>query len=237
MTDHDPAATATSPDQLRWVRRGVFLAILAIGWLFIFWQNRFYLNAPVVFVCLGFLAVLAAIYTLWRTGVVAVADEAPGDDSTWLRPLGARGELEHEKRTLLKAIKEAEFDRDMGKLSKADADAMIAMYRARAIETIKELDKLAAGAAGSVREQIDRELKARLEIDAKTGKGAGGDAARDKRADKQANKQANNQRAAEAAPAADPAAAASADDAQPSDRAGAPIADADADASAKEATP
>ncbi|CAN5794030.1 hypothetical protein BH11MYX3_BH11MYX3_35350 [soil metagenome] len=156
------------PDPLRWVKRIAAVAILLIGWLFILWTYRFHVTAPAVFVCIGFLAIEVAVYNLFRTGAQAVAEE-DATDSTWGRPLGAKGELEREKKTLLKAIKEAEFDREMGKLSKVDADEMIGLYRARAIEVIKELDKL-GGTPGTVREQIEREVKARLEIEARTRK-------------------------------------------------------------------
>ncbi len=156
------------PDPLRWVKRIVAVAILLFGWLFILWTYRFHVTAPAVFVCIGFFAIEVAIYNLFRTGAQAVAEEDE-TDSTWGRPLGAKGELEREKKTLLKAIKEAEFDREMGKLSKIDADEMIGLYRARAIEVIKEIDKLGS-TAGTVREQIEREVKARLEIEARTKK-------------------------------------------------------------------
>ena len=165
------AAPARPPDPLVWIRRGAALSIQVTGWLFILWQNKFHVSAPAVFVCLGYLAVVSSVYALWRTGVTAVVEEDDDGtelDSTWGRPLGAQGELEREKRTLLKAIKEAEFDREMGKLSPADAEEMIKIYRARAIDVIKDLDKLEAGAAGTVREQIEREVKARLELEGKT---------------------------------------------------------------------
>jgi len=166
----------SNADPMKWIRRGVYLAALVIGWLFILWQNKFFISAPAVFVCLGYLAVVSTVYALWRTGVVAVTEEE-GGDSTWGRSLGAVGELEREKKTLLKAIKEAEFDREMGKLSKSDADEMIGIYRARAIEVIRELDNLETGAAGTVREQIEREVRARLEIETKTKKLADDEAA------------------------------------------------------------
>lgn len=165
-----------SPDTMRWVRRGVAIASLVIGWLFIIWQNHFRLTAPTVFVCLGHLALIATIYNLWRTGAAAVESSEDDDDSTWAKPAGARGELEREKRTLLKAIKEAEFDRDMGKLSQRDADDMIRGYRARAIEVIKEIDLLGRGGAGTVREQILREVRARVQLDGKAAKARPGKA-------------------------------------------------------------
>ena len=159
-----------SSDTMRWTRRGVAIAILVLGWLFIVWQNHFRLTAPTVFVCLGYLAVIATIYNLWRTGAAAVDSSEDEGDSTWAKPAGALGELEREKRTLLKAIKEAEFDRDMGKLSQRDADDMIRGYRARAIEVIKEIDLLGHGGIGTVREQILREIRARVQLDGKAAK-------------------------------------------------------------------
>jgi hypothetical protein len=156
-------------DPMRWVLRGVAGGTLVLGWLFILWQNNFHVTVPVVVIGVAYLAVIATIANLWRVGTAAVApeDDSPG---AWARPVGARVELEKEKKTLLKAIKEAEFDHEMGKLSKADADELIRMYRARAIEVIKELDRLEAGQAGSTREQIEREVHARLALDAKASK-------------------------------------------------------------------
>jgi len=102
-------------------------------------------------------------------GAAAVAPEDASAEA-WARPVGPRDFLEKEKKTLLKAIKEAEFDHQMGKLSQRDADEMIRGYRIRAIEVIKEIDRLGSGAADSVREQILREVRARIQLDAKPGK-------------------------------------------------------------------
>ena len=164
---------ARERDPVRWlITRGIVFVILVIGWTFIVWQNKFHITAPTFFVCVGYLAVVMTIVNLWRTGAAAMSTEDLGE---WARPQGERGELEREKRTLLKAIKEAEFDHEMGKLSKADADAMIQMYRARAIEVIKQLEQfenidMNVDPAGrplgqlSVRDQIAREVKLRLEL-------------------------------------------------------------------------
>jgi colicin import membrane protein len=139
-------------------------ALLVIGWAFILIQNSFHLTAPVVFVCLGYGAGVASVYALFRTGASAAsASEDDDEDAGWGRPVGARAELEREKKALLKAIKEAEFDLQMGKLSKADAEAMISGYRAQAIAVIREIDRKEGGDA-SAREQIEREVRARLEV-------------------------------------------------------------------------
>jgi len=152
--------TEEPTDPLRKVKLGGFAIALIGGWTFVIFANHRHITAPVVFVCLAYLAILLTVVNLWRTGAAA-ADSNTVDD--WQRPIGARGQLLKEKKTLLKAIKEAEFDFAMGKLSKADSDALIRDYRARAIEVIKELDH-SGGAGLSAREQIDREVKARLAL-------------------------------------------------------------------------
>jgi hypothetical protein len=147
--------------QMRHMVLGIVGFMLLGGWVFILSQNSFRITPPVVFVCLGYLAVVLTVFNLFRTGAAVFQ---PDDASTWTPPPGVRGELEKEKRTLLKAIKEAEFDQAMGKLSKADAGQLVSSYRARAIEVIKELDRMDAGQAGTVRERIAREVKARAEL-------------------------------------------------------------------------
>jgi hypothetical protein len=155
----------THPTDMRWVWRGAALALLVIGWLFIAFVNNFHISPPVVFIGLGYLATIVTIWNLWQIGVSAVAsNEEDAGDADWGRPMGARGELEREKRTLLKAIKEAEFDHLMGKLSDADADKMIQTYRARAIQVIRELEE--PGMRGTVRDAIEREVRVRLEVEA-----------------------------------------------------------------------
>ena len=103
-----------SDDTMRWVRRGSVLAVLLIGWIFILVTNHFRITPPTVFACLGYFAGVIAIYTLFRTGATAVTDTDESDDAlSWTQPLGALDEREREKRALLKAIKEAEFDQEM----------------------------------------------------------------------------------------------------------------------------
>ena len=160
---------AARRDPMRIPVWGLLAFLLLAGWAFVASQNNFHITPPVVFVCLGYLAVVALLFNLWRTGSAVFE---PDDGRTWSRPAGARGDLDKEKRTLLKAIKEAEFDQAMGKLSKADAEQLIRMYRARAIEVIKEIDHIDAGQAGTVRQRIEREVKARLEV-AEKAKGKG----------------------------------------------------------------
>jgi hypothetical protein len=69
-----------------------------------------------------------------------------------------RAVLEREKMLALRAIKELEFDRAMGKLSAKDFEEMAGRLRSRAISLIRQLDQGEAG----YRELIERELSARL---------------------------------------------------------------------------
>ena len=155
----------TSDDTMRWVWRGSALAVLLIGWLFIFFHNNMHITPPVVFIGLGYLAGVSTIYALFKTGATAVAtNEEDAGEITWGSPVGARAELERQKKMLLKAIKEAEFDHLMGKLSKRDVDEMVRNYRLRAIDVIKQLEDSGAQ-GGTVREQIQREVRARLQVD------------------------------------------------------------------------
>jgi hypothetical protein len=92
----------------------------------------------VVFLVLGWMSILGAGFFLVRA--VSSFDLAPIDEREALAAMG-RTELEREKKLLLKAIKEAEFDRDTGKLEGGEADEVIARYRARAIEILHLLDE------------------------------------------------------------------------------------------------
>ncbi len=108
-----------------------------------------------IFLVLGWMSILATGYFLVRavnsasTGVT-VLEDLSGD---------RRDELVREKKLLLKAIKEVEFDRDTGKLESAEAQGAIARYRARAVEIIRELDE---DPSRRYEAEIERELVRRL---------------------------------------------------------------------------
>jgi len=68
-----------------------------------------------------------------------------------------RAALEREKALALRAIKELEFDRAMGKVSEKDFTEMGGRLRARAARLIRQLD-----ASGTYRERIEREIEKRV---------------------------------------------------------------------------
>lgn len=67
-------------------------------------------------------------------------------------------ELEREKASLLKALKELEFDHEMGKVSDVDFREIGGQYRARAMRVLRQLDEQGA----DYKALVDKELKARL---------------------------------------------------------------------------
>jgi hypothetical protein len=70
----------------------------------------------------------------------------------------ARAVLAREKSLVLRAVKDLEFDRSMGKVSQSDFDEMAGRLRARALSLMKQLDEDGSG----YRTIIERELSARL---------------------------------------------------------------------------
>jgi hypothetical protein len=78
-------------------------------------------------------------------------------DRTTMVGQRTRAALEREKLLALRAIKELEFDRAMGKLSEADWQEMSGRLRARAARLMRQLD-----AGAGYREQVEKELAKRL---------------------------------------------------------------------------
>jgi pyruvate/2-oxoacid:ferredoxin oxidoreductase beta subunit len=80
------------------------------------------------------------------------------DDRTAMVGQRTRVALEREKNLTLRAIKELEFDKAMGKVSAQDFDEMAARLRARALDLMKRLDE----GATPYRDVIEKELAQRL---------------------------------------------------------------------------
>jgi hypothetical protein len=143
-----------------WVRRVAALGAIVVGWGYIGWHNHFNFTPAVGALALGWGACVSTLYFLFRVGAAA-ADPSIDREDWWLAT-GAREELEREKRSLLKSIREIEFDHQTGKLSDRDADEMTQVFRARAIEVYKALDE---AEGGGVRSEIEREVRARIEVE------------------------------------------------------------------------
>jgi hypothetical protein len=107
---------------------------------------------------------------------------APQDDRVAVVGARTRAALEREKVMTLRAIKDLEFDRAMGKVSEDDFGEMSGRLRTRAARLIRQLD-----AGAGYRERIEHDLAKRLgdvtakEKAAAAAADAGGPAARSKR--------------------------------------------------------
>lgn len=144
-----------------WKMVGAVLLIMGFG--FSLQINSWHFTVPVVVLWFGWAGVLATVALIWEAGL-AVASEAAGDRIVELDVSEARRhELEAEKKSLIQAIKEIEFDRDLGKMSAEDATEIMKFYRARAIDVIKELDGQVDEDL-SVSERVKRDLEARLAV-------------------------------------------------------------------------
>jgi len=109
-----------------------------------------------VVVLLGVLIGTAAIVALAMLRAVRPLVSAEADRTPMIGQR-TRAALEREKSLTLRAIKELEFDRAMGKLSEADWQEMSGRLRARAAGLFKQLD-----AGAGYRDQVERDLAQKL---------------------------------------------------------------------------
>jgi hypothetical protein len=73
--------------------------------------------------------------------------------------MGAPSKAEEEKRAVLRALKDLEYERSVGKISPEDYAELSAKYRAEAKRLIQTLDEALAPA----RKEVERALKKRLD--------------------------------------------------------------------------
>jgi len=73
--------------------------------------------------------------------------------------MGAPSRVEEEKRSVLRALKDLEYERSVGKISPEDYAELSAKYRAEAKRLIQSLDQ----ALGPARQQVELAIERRLE--------------------------------------------------------------------------
>jgi hypothetical protein len=102
--------------------------------------------------------VLGAVVLLLWSSVQSLTGEAPMtlDDAL---SLAAPSAEEERKRALLRALKDLEYERSVGKVSEEDFQTLSAQYRSEAKELLRVID----AARESGQEHVDRLLKKRLE--------------------------------------------------------------------------
>ena len=123
--------------------------------------------ANVVFVCLTVFGAGWSAYLLYRACRPLI--EGAGDETPEMLGGRTRAALEREKTLTLRAIKELDFDRAMGKVSEPDYQEMTGRLRARAVRLMKQLDQ----GASVYRDLIEKELSARQPDGDSPSRGAG----------------------------------------------------------------
>jgi len=121
--------------------------------------------------------VLAAIVTAIALVFILLPLVRPGAPAEADRPESPTERLRREKESVYLAIREVEFDHRTGKVSDEDHAVLMARYRARAIELLKQIDALPPDPAGDTArkedrrapgEAIEREIRAALSADPRT---------------------------------------------------------------------
>lgn len=127
--------------------------------LVVLWLYRWQPTLGAVFLVLGWMSLLGTTYFLAKAVRV---DFSRGIEGELALDEDRRAELEREKKLLLKAIKEAEFDRDLHKLEASEAETIIHGYRTRAIEILRALEPTQGKVGKDYGSLIEAEIKKRL---------------------------------------------------------------------------
>ncbi len=141
-------------------RRRIYLILLALNLAWTTPAVAAALGANTANIFLGFCTV-ALGWVLWLIYQTAraLANDPPPEEVA-IATGRRRKELERDKQALLKALKELEFDHQMGKVSDADFADLVGNYRARAMRVMRQLDLADAGA--DYHKLIERDLRQRM---------------------------------------------------------------------------
>jgi hypothetical protein len=107
-------------------------------------------------VFLGFVVLAFGWVTNLMERTVRALLKEPPPEAVAIATGRRKKELEREKMALLKALKELEFDHEMGKVSDADFKELSANYRTRAVRVMRQLEIDAAGA--DYHDLVERDL-------------------------------------------------------------------------------
>jgi hypothetical protein len=106
-------------------------------------------------------ATLAMGWVVWLAfrAAQALVKDAPVAEAGAVVTGKRRKELEREKQSLLKALKELDFDHQMGKVSDKDFADIGALYRARAIRVMRQLDDAGRDYETMIAQEVGKRLQ------------------------------------------------------------------------------
>lgn len=113
------------------------------------------------------LATLALGWVVWLAfrAAQSLTKDAPVVDAGEVVTGKRRKELEREKQALLKALKELDFDHQMGKVSDKDFADIGSTYRARAIRVMRQLDDAGRDYEAMIEKEVAERAKKPLAAD------------------------------------------------------------------------
>jgi hypothetical protein len=113
---------------------------------------------PAVLVLAAF-ALIAAIESLWSSLQALLGETPLSREDAYA--YGAPSAEEEQKRAVLRALKDLEFERGVGKISDADFEQLTAQYRAEAKRLLRVLDERSRQGREKVERLVDQLLKER----------------------------------------------------------------------------
>ncbi len=135
---------------------GLLRKVVPAAWLLAAVVAGFVFGVQIVLLVLAAGALTLVITVMWSsvqslTGGTALGfEEALG--------MGAPSKVEEEKRAVLRALKDLEYERGVGKISPEDYAELLAKYRADAKRLIQSVDE----ALGPARQEVEAALEQRL---------------------------------------------------------------------------
>jgi hypothetical protein len=150
-TEPAKRAELVTPERLAALAKVVplvwILAVFVTGWV---------MSVQVAFLLLAAGVLVLVITLMWSSvqsltgGTLIGFEEALG--------MGAPSKVEEEKRAVLRALKDLEYERGVGKISPEDYAELLAKYRAEAKRLIQSVDE----ALGPSRQQVEQAIEQRL---------------------------------------------------------------------------
>jgi hypothetical protein len=163
LESEDPATEATEPEAADEPNRPDLtglLKLLRVG-LPIAWLIAVFATGFLSGVELAFLVLAAGVLTLVITLMWSSVQSLTGGASLGFEEalgMGAPSRVEEQKRAVLRALKDLEYERGVGKISPEDYAELSARYRAEAKRLIQSVDE----ALGPARERVESALRERL---------------------------------------------------------------------------
>ncbi len=114
-------------------------------------------GAPLAILVLAAGALAAVIALFWQS-VRTLVGETPLSGADAFAIAAPRAE-EEKKRAVLRALKDLEFERSVGKISEADYDQLVLQYRAEARSLLQQLDDSAKPRRDRVMDLVDQRLR------------------------------------------------------------------------------